>query len=425
MVAPSPQLKATISIEATSTSKPTAMKEIYLGRNPAWPTLANDPNSALDGSDSDSDSDDIFIPGLPTRFLYADLVTATDNFSTKIGSGGFGEVFKGVLPDNTEVAVKRISAGVGGSVRIKREFCTEIAVIGSIHHINLVRLRGFCAENRRRLLVYEYMNRGSLDRSLFGGPGAPVLEWGERMEIAIGAARGLSYLHSGCDRTIVHCDVKPENILLHDGGSVKISDFGLAKLLTPEQSGLFTTMRGTRGYLAPEWLTNTPISERTDVYSYGMVLLEIIRGRKNRGGGEVSSSGSSGSGGDFGYFPMVALDMHERGSYTELADPRLEGRVTAEEVGRAVKVALCCLHEEPQLRPTMATVVAMLKGTIEVARPRPDALGFLRLYGRGFVITAEESPQRGRRRQRNRHKQQWLTFLLFVYDLAGGFWAEL
>ncbi|KAG0451714.1 hypothetical protein HPP92_026073 [Vanilla planifolia] len=184
-------------------------------------------------------------------------------------------------------------------------------------------------------------------------------------------------------------------------------------------------MRGTRGYLAPEWLTNTPISERTDVYSYGMVLLEIIRGRKNRGGGEVSSSGSSGSGGDFGYFPMVALDMHERGSYTELADPRLEGRVTAEEVGRAVKVALCCLHEEPQLRPTMATVVAMLKGTIEVARPRPDALGFLRLYGRGFVITAEESPQRGRRRQRNRHKQQWLTFLLFVYDLAGGFWAEL
>ncbi|KAG0451715.1 hypothetical protein HPP92_026074 [Vanilla planifolia] len=173
MVAPSPQLKATISIEATSTSKPTAMKEIYLGRNPAWPTLANDPNSALDGSDSDSDSDDIFIPGLPTRFLYADLVTATDNFSTKIGSGGFGEVFKGVLPDNTEVAVKRISAGVGGSVRIKREFCTEIAVIGSIHHINLVRLRGFCAENRRRLLVYEYMNRGSLDRSLFGGPGAP------------------------------------------------------------------------------------------------------------------------------------------------------------------------------------------------------------------------------------------------------------
>ncbi|KAH0452155.1 hypothetical protein IEQ34_019454 [Dendrobium chrysotoxum] len=369
----------------TASSKPSTMKDIYLGRNHPWPSPSDD--HGFTGDDSNSDSDEISIPGLPTRFTYSDLAYATENFSIKIGSGGFGEVFKGQLPDKTLVAVKRINAGLGGGVHGKKEFCTEIAVIGNIHHVNLVRLRGFCTEGRRRMLVYEYMNRGSLDRPLFGAAG-PVLEWQERMDIAIGAARGLAYLHFGCDQKIIHCDVKPENILLHDGSGVKISDFGLAKLISPEQSGFFTTMRGTRGYLAPEWLTNSAISDRTDVYSYGMVLLEIIRGRKNRSvessGGGGSSSGSSGIG-DVGYFPMAALEMHERGRYLELADRRLEGRVREEEVRLAVKVALCCLHEDPGLRPTMASVAAMLEGTVEVTQPRPEALNFLRLYGRGFV----------------------------------------
>ncbi|XP_020575390.1 G-type lectin S-receptor-like serine/threonine-protein kinase At5g35370 [Phalaenopsis equestris] len=371
----------------SSSSKPSNMKDIYLGRNPAWPSPGDE--HGFTGDDSNSDSDEISIPGLPTRFTYSDLASATDNFSVKIGSGGFGEVFKGQLPDKSFVAVKRISAALGGGVHGKKEFCTEIAVIGNIHHVNLVRLRGFCTEGRRRMLVYEYMNRGSLERPLFGAAG-PVLEWQERMDIAIGAARGLAYLHFGCDQKIIHCDVKPENILLHDGGGVKISDFGLAKLISPEQSSFFTTMRGTRGYLAPEWLTNSSISDRTDVYSYGMVLLEIIRGRKNRtvessgGGGGGSSSGGSGIG-EVGYFPMAALEMHERGRYLELADRRLEGRVREEDVRLAVKVALCCLHEDPGLRPTMASVAAMLEGAMEVTQPRPEALNFLRLYGRGFV----------------------------------------
>ncbi|PKA62115.1 G-type lectin S-receptor-like serine/threonine-protein kinase [Apostasia shenzhenica] len=368
----------------SSSSPKHATKDVHLGRKQHWPPTAND-----SGSDSDSESVEISIPGLPARFAYTELVAATGNFSTKIGSGGFGEVFKGQLPDKSLVAVKRITAGASG-VHGKREFCTEIAVIGNIHHVNLVRLRGFCADGRRRLLVYEFMNRGSLDRSLFI-PGIPVLEWQERMDIAIGAARGLAYLHSGCNPKIIHCDVKPENILLHDARVVKIADFGLAKLLTPEQSGLFTTMRGTRGYLAPEWLTNSAITDRTDVYSYGMVLLEIIRGRKNRSGGLSAGvcgegSSSSGSGGsDAGYFPMAALEMHERGRYLELADTRLQGRVTEAEVGLAVRIALCCLQEDPQLRPTMAAVAAMLDGTVEVGQPRPEALSFLRLYGRGFI----------------------------------------
>ncbi|KAG7989419.1 hypothetical protein I3843_03G236700 [Carya illinoinensis] len=240
------------------------------------------------------------------------------------------------------------------------------------------------------------MNRGSLDRPLFGN--GPVLEWQERVEIALGTARGLAYLHSGCENRIIHCDVKPENILLHDNLHVKISDFGLSKLLNPEQSGLFTTMRGTRGYLAPEWLTNSPISDKSDVYSYGMVLLEIVRGRKNSSfqtlshsrensssGGNGLSSSSSGSGSRPIYFPLLALEMHEKRRYAELADQRLEGRVTSEEVEKLVRIALCCLHEEPARRPAMSNVVSMLEGGSPLVEPRVESLNFLRFYGRRFT----------------------------------------
>ncbi|KAF3320648.1 putative D-mannose binding lectin receptor-like protein kinase family protein [Carex littledalei] len=281
------------------------------------------------------------------------------NFQTKIGSGGFGSVYKGQLPDNSEVAVKMIE---GAGVHGRKEFCTEIAVIGNIHHVNLVRLRGYCAQGPHRLLVYEYMNLGSLDRSLFR-PTGKTLDWSERMNIAIGAARGIAYLHSGCQPKILHCDIKPENILLNDEGQVKIADFGLAKLLTPEQTGLFTTMRGTRGYLAPEWLANTLISDRTDVYSFGMVLLELVRGRKNRSehmndGESKCSVTTSGSYTGYKYFPLVALQMHEKRCYEDLADPRLEGKLDASEIET---------------------------GTIQVWEPRVESLEFLRLYGRGVL----------------------------------------
>lgn len=345
-------------------------------------------------SSSSSDFDPISIPGLPVRFKYEELESATNNFRIQIGSGGFGSVYKGTLPDKTVVAVKKISnIGVQG----KKEFCTEIAVIGNIHHVNLVSLRGYCAQGMQRLLVYEYMNMGSLDRSLFGV--GPVLEWQERVDIALGTARGLAYLHGGCEHKIIHCDIKPENILLHDHSQVKISDFGLSKLMTPEQSNLFTTMRGTRGYLAPEWLTNSAISDRTDVYSYGMVLLEITRGRKNcylhgqgqvqvRSHGEESGGSSSSSGSETDYFPLFALEMHEQGKYLELADPRLEGRVASEQVEKLVRIALCCVHEEPMLRPSMATVVAMLEGGLPLGEPRVESLNFLRFYGRRFTEPA-------------------------------------
>ncbi|PHU19689.1 G-type lectin S-receptor-like serine/threonine-protein kinase [Capsicum chinense] len=348
-------------------------------------------------SPSSEDLDDFSIPGLPVRFEYKQLEAATDNFKTQIGTGGFGAVYKGVLPDNSLVAVKKIiNLGIQG----QRDFCTEIAIIGNIHHINLVKLKGFCAQERQRLLVYEYMNRGSLDRTLFGN--VPVLEWQERVEIALGSARGLAYLHSGCEQKIVHCDVKPENILLHDNFQAKISDFGLSKLLNREQSSLITTMRGTRGYLAPEWLTSSAISDKTDVYSFGMVLLEIVSGRKNCSARTQSHSlddtatgdhSSSSSARGLVYFPLFALEMHEQGRYLELADPKLEGRVSGGDIEKFVRVALCCVHEEPSLRPAMVSVVSMLEGEIPPTEPRMESLNFVRFYGRHFseASTMEEA----------------------------------
>nr|XP_023917152.1 G-type lectin S-receptor-like serine/threonine-protein kinase At5g35370 [Quercus suber] len=356
----------------------------------------------LDRSNSSSSAEleMISIPGLPRRFAYEELVAATENFKTLIGRGGFGTVYRGTLSDKTVVAVKKItSLGIQG----KKEFCTEISIIGNIHHVNLVRLKGFCAQGRQRFLVLEYMNRGSLGSTLFGN--GPVLEWQERLEIAIGTARGLAYLHSGCEHRIIHCDVKPENILLNDNLQVKISDFGLSKLLNPEQSFLFTTMRGTRGYLAPEWIMSSTISDKADVYSYGLVLLEIVRARKNcsiqtwshstktsSSEGNASSSSPSVSEHRLIYFPLFALEMHQQRRYLELADPRLEGRVTSEEVEKLVRIALCCVHEDPALRPSMAHVVGMLEGGLSLGEPRSESLNFLRFYGQRFI---EESRMEG------------------------------
>ncbi|KAE8715447.1 G-type lectin S-receptor-like serine/threonine-protein kinase [Hibiscus syriacus] len=223
------------------------------------------------------------------------------------------------------------------------------------------------------------MDRGSLDRPLFGN--GPALEWQERFDIALGTARGLAYLHGGCEHKIIHCDVKPENILLHDHFQAKI---GLSKLLTPEQSSLFTTMRGTRGYLAPEWLTNSAISEKTDVYNFGMVLLELVSGECSGANNSLSSSVMG-----LVYFPLFALEMHEQGRYLEVGArrSRLEGRVSNKEVEKLVRIALCCIHEEPALRPSMATVVGMLEGGLPLtqAQPRVESLIFFRFYGRRFT----------------------------------------
>ncbi|XP_051127057.1 G-type lectin S-receptor-like serine/threonine-protein kinase At5g35370 [Andrographis paniculata] len=326
-----------------------------------------------------------FFPGLPEKLEYKDIMAATQGFSMKIGSGGYGTVYKGTLVDRTDVAVKRLDCS---GAEAKREFLTEIAAISRIHHVNLVGLKGFCIHRGQRFLVYEYMNQGSLDRTLFHGE--PVMEWKERFKIALGTARGLEYLHTCCEHKIIHCDVKPENILLHDNLQVKVSDFGLSKLLTREQSGFFTLMRGTRGYIAPEWLTNTAISEKTDVYSYGMVLLEIVSGKKNFFLQPDCDYDGNSPFSEYEHrqvnFPLCALEMHLERRYLELVDPRIMGRVTCEEVEKLVRVALCCVHQDPNLRPSMSDVVRMLEGLQALAEPRTESLNFLKFYDPAALV---------------------------------------
>ncbi|KAF3534120.1 hypothetical protein DY000_02036809 [Brassica cretica] len=300
------------------------------------------------------------LPCTSIRFPYKDLQLATRNFSVKLGQGGFGSVFKGTLPDGSHIAVKQLE-GIGQG---KKEFKAEVSTIGSIHHQNLVHLTGFCEEGAHRLLVYEYLSKGSLERWIFRRrDGDILLDWDARFSIAVGTAKGLAYLHEDCDARIIHCDIKPENILLDDDFNVKVSDFGLAKLMTREQSHVFTTLRGTRGYMAPEWITTYAISEKSDVYSYGMVLIEIIRRRKNQESSLASTN-----------FPAYAFTRMREGLLIENVDWEMEEEegvdiVNDARVGRAMKTSFWCIQEDMHLRPSMSKVVQMLEGVFPVLQP--------------------------------------------------------
>ncbi|KAH6790799.1 S-domain-2 5 [Perilla frutescens var. frutescens] len=339
---------------------------------PETPRESSDEDNFLEG-----------ISGVPIRFSYKDLQTATNDFSVKLGQGGFGSVYQGTLPDGTQIAVKKLE-GIGQG---KKEFRAEVSIIGSIHHVHLVRLKGFCAEGSYRLLAYEFMANGSLDKWLFKkDKGEFMLDWNTRYNIAVGTAKGLAYLHEDCDVKIVHCDIKPENVLLDDHFMAKVSDFGLAKLMTREQSHVFTTMRGTRGYLAPEWITNYAISEKSDVYSYGMVLLELIGGRKNYDPSQSSEKS---------HFPSYAFKMMEEGKLKEIMDSKMKMDEEDERVVIAIKVALWCIQDDMYLRPPMTKVVQMLEGLSPVpAPPMASQLGS-RLYSSFFKSISEEGTSSG------------------------------
>ncbi|KAK9156033.1 hypothetical protein Sjap_003513 [Stephania japonica] len=300
-----------------------------------------------------------------TAFRYKDLKIATKNFSNKLGSGSFGSVFKGTLPDSTPVAVKRLE----GISQDHKQFRNEVSTIGLIQHVNLVRLRGFCSEGRKILLVYDLMPNGSLDRHLFHQNHSRILNWQQRYQIAIGIARGLTYLHEECRDRIIHCDIKPENVLLDATFSPKIADFGLAKLLGREFSRVVTSMRGTVGYLAPEWTSGVAITAKADVYSYGMMLFEIISGRRNL---KQSKDGKT------WFFPTWASTkvISEGQPVLMILDNNLEGNADVEELDRAFRVACWCIQEEEFQRPSMGQVVQILEGLLEVNPP--PILSYLR-----------------------------------------------
>ncbi|KAI3795390.1 hypothetical protein L1987_38042 [Smallanthus sonchifolius] len=301
------------------------------------------------------------VEGSLVSFVYRDLQTATKNFSEKLGGGGFGSVFKGTLPDSSVVAVKKLESVTQG----EKQFRTEVSTIGTIQHVNLVRLRGFCSEGNSKLLVYDYMPNGSLDAHLFSS--VKLLDWKTRYQIALGTARGLVYLHEKCRDCIIHCDIKPENVLLDADLCPKVADFGLAKLVGRDFSRVLTTMRGTRGYLAPEWLSGVAITTKADVYSYGMMIFEFISGRRNS---EQSEDGKN------KFFPMqLANTLIDGGDILTLLDPRLQGEASLEELSKLCKVACWCIQDDEENRPAMSQVEQILDGVLDVNMPpKPQAL---------------------------------------------------
>lgn len=292
--------------------------------------------------------------GTLIAFRYSDLQHVTNNFSEKLGGGAFGSVFKGKLPDSTAIAVKRLDGFHQG----EKQFRAEVSTIGTIQHVNLVRLLGFCSEGSRRLLVYEFMPKGSLDLQLFP-VGTTAMSWATRYQVALGTARGLNYLHEKCRDCIIHCDVKPENILLDESFVPKVADFGLAKLLGRDFSRVLTTMRGTRGYLAPEWISGVAITAKADVFSYGMMLFELISGRRNSDHAEHGST----------FFPTFAASMLHEGNVQTLLDPRLKRDANVDELTRACKVACWCIQDDESARPTTGQIVQILEGFLDVNMP--------------------------------------------------------
>ncbi|XP_027172194.1 G-type lectin S-receptor-like serine/threonine-protein kinase SD2-5 [Coffea eugenioides] len=292
------------------------------------------------------------LPGMPKRYSYEMLKKTTENFSRKLGQGGFGSVYEGILDNGTKIAVKYLD----GFGQVKDSFLVEVNTIGSIHHINLVKLVGYCSEKSHRLLIYEYMANGSLDTWIFGGTEKSPLPWHTRRKIILDIAKGLAYLHEECCQKIIHFDVKPQNVLLDQNFNAKVSDFGLSKLLEKDQSRVVTRMRGTPGYLAPEWLHSAGMTEKVDVYSFGVVIMEIICGRKN-----VDWSMTGENSHLLSLFKRKALE--ER--LEDIVDKKSEDMlIHMEEAIDVMKIGAWCLQSDFTKRPSMSLVVKALEGLV-------------------------------------------------------------
>lgn len=296
------------------------------------------------------------------RFTYAELKKATKNFKEELGRGGSGYVYKGVLGDERVVAVKKLGDAIHGG----DELLAELSTIGRIYHMNLVRMWGYCSDHKHRLLVYEYVENGSLDKHLFsnsnnssGKMPSTLLGWNERFKIAVGTAKGLAYLHEECLEWVIHCDVKPENILLGSDFEPKVSDFGLAKLSQRDGSGSnFSRIRGTMGYMAPEWALNLPITAKVGVYSYGVVILEIVNG--NRLSNWVVDGEE-----EVELRRFVRMAKEKIGSREELwvgdfVDFRLNGQFNWRQAEAMIEIGISCVDEDRSKRPTMDMIVQTL-----------------------------------------------------------------
>ncbi|GMY11375.1 probable LRR receptor-like serine/threonine-protein kinase At5g10290 isoform X1 [Fagus crenata] len=290
------------------------------------------------------------------RFSWRELQLATDNFSEKnvLGQGGFGKVYKGVLADNTKIAVKRLTdyESPGG----ESAFTREVEMISVAVHRNLLRLIGFCTTQTERLLVYPFMQNLSVAYRLRElKTGESVLNWPTRKRVALGTARGLEYLHEHCNPKIIHRDVKAANVLLDEDFEAVVGDFGLAKLVDVRKTNVTTQVRGTMGHIAPEYLSTGKSSERTDVFGYGIMLLEIVTGQRAIDFSRLEEEDD-----------VLLLDhvkkLEREKRLEDIVDPKLNKNYNIQEVEMMIQVALLCTQSSPEDRPAMSEVVRMLEG---------------------------------------------------------------
>ncbi|PSS14322.1 LRR receptor-like serine/threonine-protein kinase [Actinidia chinensis var. chinensis] len=286
-------------------------------------------------------------------FTLRQIKAATNNFdpANKIGEGGFGPVYKGVLSDGAVIAVKQLSSK---SKQGNREFVNEIGMISALQHPNLVRLFGCCIEGNQLLLIYEYMENNCLARALFGPEEQRLhLDWPTRKKICLGITRGLAYLHEESRLKIVHRDIKATNVLLDKDLNAKISDFGLAKLDEEENTHISTRIAGTIGYMAPEYAMRGYLTDKADVYSFGIVALEIVSGKSNTNYRPKD---------EFVYLLDWAYVLQEQGNLLDLVDPSLGSNYSEQEALNMLNIGLLCTNPSPTLRPSMSSVVSMLEG---------------------------------------------------------------
>ncbi|XP_020106305.1 proline-rich receptor-like protein kinase PERK13 [Ananas comosus] len=291
--------------------------------------------------------------GSKSWFTYEELSVTTNGFSqgNLIGEGGFGCVYKGLLPDGRQVAVKQLKVGSGQG---EREFRAEVEIISRVHHRHLVSLVGYCIAENHRLLVYEFVPNNTLEHHLHR-KGLPVMDWPKRMKIAIGSARGLAYLHEDCHPRIIHRDIKSANILLDDSFEAKVADFGLAKLTNDTSTHVSTRVVGTFGYMAPEYAASGKLTDRSDVFSFGVVLLELITGRK-----PVDISQPLGDESLVEWARPLLVHALETGDFKELVDPALGNNFARSEMLRMIEAAAACVRHSAPNRPRMMQVLRAL-----------------------------------------------------------------
>ncbi|XP_034229411.1 proline-rich receptor-like protein kinase PERK13 isoform X2 [Prunus dulcis] len=309
--------------------------------------------SSFDNSYQAHSGDSGLIAATKVHFTYEELMEITNGFSRQnvLGEGGFGCVYKGWLPEGRVVAVKQLKAGSGQG---EKEFRAEVEIISRVHHRHLVSLVGYCISDNERLLIYEFVPNKTLEHHLYGA-GMPVLEWTRRMKIALGSAKGLAYLHEDCHPKIIHRDIKSANILLDDVFEAQVADFGLAKLTNDTNTHVSTRVMGTFGYMAPEYASSGKLTDRSDVFSFGVVLLELVTGCK-----PVDTSRPLGDESLVEWARPILLKALETGDLSELVDPRLEKHYVEAEMIRMIEAAAACVRHSALKRPRMAQVVRAL-----------------------------------------------------------------